>query len=730
MAKKRKEDENVADIIYRRDESRKFVRVNYWDEWTQIYQAINCRTSPIYKTVDGKQVEDKSRTNVAMPDLSIMHRRNVARFTAQPYRLEYTGVDERIAESLTAKAIQDYDHSNEHEEDRNLVLQSEAFGVAYSKLSRDKIKKITKFRKQIVKGDQVINRKRSDIMAAQGAPQDEIEDAVDQQGENMSDDELSQFIAKSGNEITVPDESVQYDGNIVKACLPGSVFIAPGARNLDMSDYVVEEYIENDIWLKDRAKIVITDPMTGAERPMFDPAVVKELLDNEYEPLLQVDDLRRMFLGSIGKLTDDQYQTPKKLRKRKVYNIIEQHAQDEDGRMWITYVCENFRDKVLGKIPYEWDLDGQYAYTELLPLPDIMLAQGLSTPRLNLFLYKMHNRTVAQNFDYVTNLIKLLLLKKRGVDIDDPVDRGDHREIQCSDTGESAIRYLQPPPLPPGAMDREAQLMRMMSLSEPALTATDAGTQGNPMAGKTATTAVLASKASDALTQWKLDGRDIYLRKLGTKKLRMDQQAMREPAEIKSKYFTDKLKSMTQGQQMPDWAYSDQYGKTVVRLDPMDIQTDIQVEPQAGSYLAVDDDLRLASVQQLEQAAAIAPELYDRREIAKLHLSTIRNIGDPNKYLLPPVDPNTPPPMPPPKVGVNVSIPFPTLPPDVQNAALQLIGFPASPTLTLAAQDAPHQATLDGVNKMAEAANSAADLMSPAQPETPQGIDAQARRGQ
>jgi hypothetical protein len=44
--------------------------------------------------------------------------------------------------------------------------------------------------------------------------------------------------------------------------------------------------------------------------------------------------------------------------------------------------------------------------TELVPLPDIMLAQGLSTPRLNRFLYYMHNRTVAQNFDYVTNLIK------------------------------------------------------------------------------------------------------------------------------------------------------------------------------------------------------------------------------------------------------------------------------------------------------------------------------------
>src|SRR5207237_7539375 len=74
------------------------------------------------------------------------------------------------------------------------------------------------------------------------------------------------------------------------------------------------------------------------------------------------------------------------------------------------------------------------------------------------------------------------------------------------------------------ASEEEAQNMRMMSLAEPNLTTVEAGSDTNPQAGKTATTAVLAAKSADALTQFELDSLNWYLKEVGEKKLAMLQQ--------------------------------------------------------------------------------------------------------------------------------------------------------------------------------------------------------------
>src|SRR5258708_31596790 len=64
----------------------------------------------------------------------------------------------------------------------------------------------------------------------------------------------------------------------------------------------------------------------------------------------------------------------------------------------------------------------------------------------------------------------------------------------------------------------------MMALAEPNLTNVETGTDANPQAGKTATTAVLAAKSADALTQFEMDSLNWYLKESGEKKLAMLQQ--------------------------------------------------------------------------------------------------------------------------------------------------------------------------------------------------------------
>src|SRR5690242_19993374 len=70
-----KTPEPVADILDRRNESRRYYQINFWDEWEDAYRATKCRTKPIMvKDKLGNDVEDKSRTNVAMPELSLIAR--------------------------------------------------------------------------------------------------------------------------------------------------------------------------------------------------------------------------------------------------------------------------------------------------------------------------------------------------------------------------------------------------------------------------------------------------------------------------------------------------------------------------------------------------------------------------------------------------------------------------------------------------------------------------------
>jgi hypothetical protein len=84
------DDARMGDILQRFKESQKFMQDNFWDEFAEVYRAVKCRTKPIMvKDKSGKSVEDKNRTNVCMPELSLIVRRKTARLTANPPHLNY-----------------------------------------------------------------------------------------------------------------------------------------------------------------------------------------------------------------------------------------------------------------------------------------------------------------------------------------------------------------------------------------------------------------------------------------------------------------------------------------------------------------------------------------------------------------------------------------------------------------------------------------------------------------
>lgn len=704
-------DENVSLIVQRRDESRKYMKERLWDELTEVYRAIKCRTKPIMKRDSAGQEtndEDKSRTNVCMPDLNIIFRRNTARMTAQPYRLRYTGGNEVVAEQLSALSAKQYDNSNEAREDLRVVMAAEAMGFGYSKLFWNTINQRMKLRRALQPTGRAIPATRSQLMQLQGAGPDEIQGAVQEKGEQLQPREISAAVAQYGPAITVEQKIKKYEGPALKCVFPGDLSLEPGCLTLDASDWTIEHYIENDLWLEDMVKNLVYKDDKGRMVNAFDKEACQALLDlnpGPDETDQNIQELRQMFETAIGA---PFRQIPRHLRVRKQFDILEQHVQRDDGRMWITWCSERYRAKPLGQMPYPWDLYGKTAYSELVPLPDLISCYGDSTPRLLRFLHAMHNLTVAQNFDYITNLIKKLILRKTGLGLgQEVVTRGMFRELEVEDL--NGVKVLEEPPLPPGAMEREAQILQMMGIAEPSLMNVNAGTDANPMAGKTATTALLGAKAADALTQFKLDGRNLYLREVGMKKLWMNQQAAEDPWDIEQKFFPDALNQRVKAgfQEPPNWLVTDNYGKVAsVRLHPLEIQEDYGVEPEAGSYLSVDDDLRTDAATKLGAVAAQAPGVINMRKVVRFALSTIRGIGNPDDYLLP--EPQGPAPPPPPRVNVNIGLTgkLPDIPPDVANEALQAAGFQPSPEMA-------QQGTIDAIGKLSHAADQVDNLTSP-----------------
>ncbi len=705
----------VSDIIQRRDESKKWLRYNYWDEWVDTWRMIKCRTKPLRKLdAAGKETneEDKSRTNVESGLANLIYRKNVARLSAQPYTLRVRGgSDPSRAPRLSSLLSQQYDSSQERAEDVRVRMAAESLGIGISKLYWDFISRTMVFRQAILKDGKIVNRSRADIMRYRNAPDAEIQQAVEEYGANMTDDEVNEFMAKSGAEITVPQVVEKYEGPRLKHCFPGDVYWEPFKRTLRESSFLIESYRESDLWLKKMLGVKYKDPETGLQTPAFDPDAVQGLMRLDPEPQVvkgEFQELKDLFRTAVGRQDQVQYQFPRNLRVRKMYDILEEHKQDDDGRMWITWVSENYRDKVLGKMPYPFNFYGDTAFTDEVPLPDLIDAIGDSTPRLLRFMFMLFNLQHCQNFDYVTNLIRVTYLAPAGLDFDtDMLERGLFRIIRVSGGSPGALEPVPTPPLPPGAMERGAAIMQLIGMFEPSLQTTTDGTTYNPQSSKTATTAVLNAKAADVLLAFKMESRNFYLYQLGMKKIWMNQQMadMDKTWEVPKKYFGQQLNDFLKEQQdaaknIP-WILTDQAGKiSAAKLNPMEIQEDFEVEPESGSYMAVDDDLRRQAAVELDQVAMQAPDVLDRRKVIVNHLKTIKGIDNPEDFLAEPKPPGPPP------VKVNISLTGKLEDvPNAMNSLLQEMGLPSSP-------DLEEQGQLNTIKRTSEAADHASNLLS------------------
>lgn len=696
----------TADILDRRNESRRYMQINYWDAWEDVYRASKCRTKPImHKDKAGNEVEDKTRTNVAMPELSLIVRRKTARLTANPPQINYTvpdGGDEELSQRLTAWSYQQFDRSGEIQEHRKLVQSGNIFGWGVNKLYWDTVEIQRKLFRSFTERNKPYSASRDDLMDLQSSAGDESpSDKLG--GTELSDQELTNAVSRFGPAAQVSQRAKQYEGPVSKNVFIGDFFMEPGAASLNVSGWAIENYWESDVWLEKMSKKTYIDPETDKELPIFDAKAVSELEDMpSWQPVYQQQpfDLRsRLRTNALGQTLP---LWPTKLLRGKRYDVLECHTRDKYGQFWIEWLGN---EKVyLGKMPYPWDLYGKYCYTEFVPLFDLLSAYGDSTPLLLRHLWLLHNAVVGSRRDLVANILRPLMKGTPNLDIaDEQLDRALFRVITMRDPNQLQpfIEPMSAAPAISAANEEEAQCLRMIGLAEPNMTNVEAGSDVNPQAGKTATTAVLSAKSADALTQFEIDSLTWYLKESGEKKLAMLQQTEPDtddsgnyrPYSISAK-FTGMVKGFTE-----------RWGKAqAVDLNFLEIQQEIQVEPEAMSMLSIDDDIRRTSAMQLVQMAQQAPNVVDPYYAAKFYASTIRGI-DPDKAVPPPQPPQPPPP----KVSVAIAVKWPELPSQIQAQLLEGAGAQVDPQTQ---QELALQDTLKGVQHLSDTADAADNLMS------------------
>jgi hypothetical protein len=619
-----------------------------------------------------------------MPEMSLIRRRKLARLTANPPQINYltpNGENDPVAEKLTALAFQQFDRSGEALEHRRVVDSGITFGVGYSKCYWDTIEVMRRIRRPLVQ------------------PNQEAEGDYSNSGYStqLDEDKIKQLLAQGETEMQDRQLTVKYEGPCVKNIFVGDLFLEPGARVMAESGWVVENYWETDVWMQKMLRKRFQDPDSGQEMPVFNLKACEELFDmptpSTANTQLQPFDLRtRLRTASLGQTIPMH---PNRLVPGKRFDILESHQRDEYGMMWITWVGNE--KVILGKMPYPWDLYGRYVYSEFVPLPDILNAVGDSTPRLLRWLHLLHNVTVGQRKDLVNAILRPIMKIKIGEDIpDEAIERRLMRVISVKD-----MNSLQPMAEPASigaalsaANEEEKQIIEMLALAEPNMTVTQAGSETNPMAGKTATTAILAAKSADALTQFEIDGLNLYLKDLGEKKLWMNQQAMSEPTPL-SPTYVGKVQGLSQ-----------RGGRaTGIQLDPMEIQEDIQVEPAASSMLAVDDEIRQNAAMKFYTLAVQDPANFDTNYAAEFLASTIRGV-DPARAVKPPAAPQPPPP----KANIAIAVKWPELPPDVQAQLIEGMGGQVTPE---AMQELDEQQAMQDVQHVSAAADAAANLEAP-----------------
>jgi len=689
----------AAEVKEQREASQRWFDANYWPEMSEVYRNFKCRVEP---NVDaqGKEITDQS--NICLPDHFVMVRRGVARLTANPPSLRVRGGQEQSQrDKVSALLMTQWDRSGEQRTLRRNVLSAKLFGWAVNKTWYDRIEVDRRLRVPL---EQL---PLSRVMRETGAAPEEIQAALAARGgrDEMMSEEALAAKAELGPSLFDRIKLLKYDGPIGGNVFIGDISVEPGFRSLQQSSYVIET-TERDVgWLTFWAKQETTNPYTGQKQPVFaDQEALNRVISVAKERQSQFSarasikhDFRKLLRETINKTDPDTGGHRPRLPVAR-FMADERHSRDDEGVIRVDFVAEG--DEYLGSLWYPWDTYGRYIYSELVLIPDVLGGIGDSTPRISRYLMQLRNTRVNQTTDFISNLLRPWGTKLNTADVTDEASVLTRYGKFINVKNHADIQFRQDPPFPTSAWQDQAQYVREMQQVDPATADFAPGGDTVPQPGKLATGLILQQKATDTVTQDELNQLNYFIKEIMELRLWMNQQAMESAVTIERGEM----------QRMTALSFrTDATGPVSITVDPMEIQEDFDLFPEAGSTLAQDDEFKRAAIERGFLVAAQNPDVFNKQAFAQKLAQTIPGM-DAQEALA-----AEPPPEPGPQVRINFSVTakFEELPGDVQAAVLGMGGLPT--------EGVKITAGLNAVEKFGRATAAADDMLSPSTEE--QGDD-------
>lgn len=690
--------------------SRKSENENYWAEILEVFQTYKCRVDPLKKE-DG--TEDKTRTNLCMPDVWVMTRRKAARLAARPPVLKVRAKTPAVGEYLSHLSQYQWDRGREQAIQKRHVLQAELFGWSFKAHWWDKITESRRFRRSTKKILQEYGIAMDEESGAMGVPKPEEiypggnlpwqqppegEQAQKSRRivpyEQFNEDQIAGILSQLGLEVPWHQDVRKYEGPVSSFVFIGDIHLEPGAESIHKSAWVIHEQIWDletlAYWLEQEFE----DPRTGEKRAAISQEAARELYDSQSwaKDRDKSEDLKNELRAKLFK-TSTEVDT--RLIPGKRFHVMAEHTF-RDGWPYVRWIG-NEKVVLQEGMPLPWDLGGRYPFSAFTPIPDLLYYTGDSSPRILRHLVKAHNITVDQRMDLVSNAMKPLVLMRKGADLPgEVIDRGAYRVLLVETLADVRHEGLGQSHVPPEAWEQEKQLILQMASAEPALNTYGTESQAQPGSSMVATVANYQARAGETLSQDELENLNLSLAEETTIKLLMWQQSIDEELQGEVDEY---IRSLGAGGGLE--------APKTVRVDSVELSEDFEVEPEMSSTLALDDEMRRNDAVQLYQLATADPVNFNVREAA-IQLAQTYKGRDVTKLINP--LPETPPR---PEIKPSLNVQFKDLPGYAQHQLLEKFGVVVPETEKVLDR------ALGGVEKMSKTADALASLEQPVAADVP-----------
>lgn len=647
-----KTDDRAALINSRKQQSREWLKNNFYPEWVEAFKHYKVYCDP-YTDDEGKV--DNERSAIGSPLTWSAVQRLKARVTAQAPNLGFHAENKAVGDMIGRTLMYQWDHARIQRLQKKHVLQAIICGWSP--------------RAWYWAVDEYPARKRVDIQQAAADPQalQQIADSYKipaqylQPGNPLTGRVLTRLLGKHGRGNLLPVEYIYkaYEGPKCDFTFVGDCFPQPYFQSIQSSDWFIQNNRRDESWMDEVAK-AYPELKAGLQQVIEEyPDGMKSRFEGDNEDT----DLFRDLLGAINQTTDENQGMVE--QKTGHWTITAHHVPGPAA--YLEYTCG---DIYIGRIDYPYDLAGKIAFTECILIDDILSGIGDSPARVMRGLHKLHEKQMNARNDLVYNLVRPLLgtNNRRLLENPNEIRRGaGFRLVYMRSPGDL---WMQPEQAAMAAasasLQDESGILRLYQMltgeSNMSLAA-----NVDPSQNRTATGAKISANTTDVLTK---DFQDTLL-----------QSSLLEDAEMMYQLNRSELSETVRFEasryNRANTYEEDSWKEKWMEIEPLHFQVDGEITVEAGSMLADDDESRAAVAREMFQAALQFPQAINLEKARDEFLVSHGKRHELNQWIPKPPEPG-PPDM---KASTSISVRYEDMSEAEKRQAMARIGIDSNPQM-------------------------------------------------